>query len=187
MEPYMQDEICQLAALLDCRYGIQTFTERMQPSIVQKLKSQLEILAKKIAAHHPEGIPAPPLLTGTSVEVKSFSLRFSDTSRVFHPLAGSISIETNTSTVQSEINSLLAKQINRRYPMTFSPIQAFSEDIPLISKLAKQILSIPASEAPCERVFSISGLLSSGKRAKSNPDTVCKETFCKANAFNKSL
>lgn len=48
---------------------------------------------------------------------------------------------------------------------------------PLISKLALILVNIPASSAQIERFFSISGIISSSRRANMNDDFLIDEVF----------
>jgi len=50
-------------------------------------------------------------------------------------------------------------------------------DMPVLSKLAKKVLCIPATSTPSERVFSIAGLLINNKRSSVCPSTVNKVIF----------
>lgn len=70
-----------------------------------------------------------------------------------------------------------------------SPFQFWTNSIieakfPIISKAALQILVIPATQASSERVFSISGDCSSGKRSSINPLKLEREVMF---IYNKSI
>jgi hypothetical protein len=70
-----------------------------------------------------------------------------------------------------------------------SPFQFWTNSIieakfPIISKLALEILVIPATQASSERVFSISGDCSTGKRSSINPSKLEREVML---IYNKSI
>lgn len=54
-------------------------------------------------------------------------------------------------------------------------------DLPLLSALAKNYLSIPATSVPCERVFSTAGEIINTKRSLLRPEHVDQLIFLKTN------
>lgn len=52
---------------------------------------------------------------------------------------------------------------------------------PLLGRLAKHVLCVPATSVPCERMFSVSGHLSQKKRACMKPSTLQELLFLSAN------
>ena len=52
---------------------------------------------------------------------------------------------------------------------------------PTLAQIAKRILSIPATSAPSERVFSVAGITIANKRARLLPDTASALIFLHQN------
>jgi hypothetical protein len=61
-----------------------------------------------------------------------------------------------------------------------SPLQWWKDhkvDYPILAKLARRYLAIPATSAPCERVFSSSGNIITEKLSRLDPDTAQQLLF----------
>ena len=66
--------------------------------------------------------------------------------------------------VEDELNVYLKKKIKDTYNVL--EFWKTADDVPLLKQLAKQILSIPASSATSERVFSTSGRILEKSRSR---------------------
>ncbi|XP_065645229.1 E3 SUMO-protein ligase ZBED1-like [Hydra vulgaris] len=70
-------------------------------------------------------------------------------------------------------------------PATKQPVLEFWRDnkdkFPLLSEAARKLLCIPASSAPCERIFSAGGNIVSAKKTKLQPENVEKLIYIQQN------
>ena len=65
-----------------------------------------------------------------------------------------------------------------------NPLEWWSQHenkFPILAELAREYLACPATSAPSERLFSISGLTIANDRASLLPDTAAEIVFCRAN------
>lgn len=90
--------------------------------------------------------------------------------------------------VQFELNTLLARTWAvpnvRVDPVEFYLRDEIQKEFPTASHVALSVFVVPAGEAQCERVFSISGFFNNSRR-RFAPQTLSKLTFCRIN--NKNL
>ena len=81
--------------------------------------------------------------------------------------------------VEDELNVYLKKKIKDTYNVL--EFWKTADDVPLLKQLAKQILSIPASSATSERVFSTSGRILEERRSRLLSKNVDKILFLHKN------
>ena len=81
--------------------------------------------------------------------------------------------------VEDELNVYLKKKIKDTYNVL--EFCKTADDVPLLKQLAKQILSIPASSATSERVFSTSGRILEERRSRLLSKNVDKILFLHKN------
>lgn len=90
--------------------------------------------------------------------------------------------------VQHELNTLLARTWRvptvRVDPVEFYLRDEIQKSFPTATHVALSVFVVPAGEAQCERVFSISGFFNNSRR-RFAPQTLAKLTFCRIN--NKNL
>lgn len=87
---------------------------------------------------------------------------------------------TSESSVQREIQQFRCLNISTDDILTWWSMQ--SDTYPRLSHLARIILSIPATSAPSERIFSVAGLAVTAKRSSLAPSSVDKIIFIHENA-----
>jgi hypothetical protein len=64
----------------------------------------------------------------------------------------------------------------------FDPLQAIPKSLRIARRVALELFSVPAGEAPSERIFSIAGRLLAPERSRLTPEHLMESTFVLKNS-----
>lgn len=177
-----------LASFLDPRTKeLAFFGELDTEKVISMVKSELIEIAEKSGMNNPPNhdpdvdIDTDPVIDSPQLDI------FKNLSKRLIP-AAPMSLEAEKEMITERVEHEL-KQYMERVPMMAmkkgknysNPLKDFwalrETDFPLLSKLARKILCIPATSAPSERVFSQAGLTITKLRASLTADNASKLIF----------
>ena len=166
--PMVQSELCQVATFLDPNFGHKKFKGDLRLEVIHKVKLLLDKIVLKD------------------------NLQLSKNSTSLHKSQIKRKNNYNSSESEDELieNSDLSEEIIKEYckvvtitdemcPLKFW--KAYESRFPKLALLAKQFLSVQASSAAVERMFSISGIIFSLKRRSMGIKHFCNLVFLKVN------
>ena len=180
---YEENTVFVFAAILDPRFKLKW----CDPIEVDSIKLTFILAAKRIhndSASQSEAQPAaqpedqsqpPPAKKRKESELLNYI--FSETE--IEPTSSS---STATSDIDSEIEKYLSSQISRKED---DPLKFWKENellYPTLSKMAQCYLSIPATSAPVERLFSSAGKIFRPERCRLSDNTFHKLINIKCNS-----
>ena len=150
------------ASFLDPRFKDFPFTsqgslDKTKEELLAKVKKQPEEKNKQ------EPLPTPPPPKKTNSLWKNFDARNKATAAVE---------ATTESAMKTELQLYMESDLLNRFADPLQWWRRQSLRLPNLAKLAKEVLSVPATSVPSERVFSKAGELISAKRSRLGKDTV---------------
>ena len=153
------------ASFLDPRYRDFGFTKEDSFETTKiELKNKMMLMLNKVHSEksQDESLPAPPPAKKSNALWK-----------LFDDGAKTVTLDTGPEAIiAAEIKEYIESP---RLDRTLDPLQWWSRKamrLPNLAKLAKQILAVPATSVPSERVFSKAGELISSKRSRLGKSTV---------------
>ncbi|XP_063765467.1 zinc finger BED domain-containing protein 4-like [Eleginops maclovinus] len=170
-----------LATLLDPRFKTMGFcnTTHQQNGVKKLMAECATVIRQKTPDPAPSDDPTP----STSHDAPSTS----DSSGLWELLDAQVlekrKVKSATANASVETNRYLAEP---NIPRNEDPLEYWVKHkhvYPHLFVLARNLLCIPASSVPCERVFSKAGEIVSKKRNRLNPSTVEKIVFLNKNRF----
>jgi hypothetical protein len=178
---FAKDPVMQCATLIDPRnrggLGLPADVTAMCGAA---LRAKMEAKYNEIRQHN----PAPAAAAADAAGADEAHLAALGLPRA--PLAGPIGVPG--SVVQDEYVQFLTDAVKGSLPL--SPASSnFSLKIykkyPIIQAVARDVLRVPAGEAPSERVFSLAGRLQTAGRARLSPKRLAVLTYLNHNGKNK--
>ena len=133
---------------------------------IQSSSSEEDLTSDNIALHNPSHAKLPCLL-----------LKYNRISNENSVLGSPDTARKQYATYMEQSRHVQLKHDNN--PLRFW--RKHSSEFPALAALAKQILSIPASSAPIERVFSQGGIIIRPHRSSMTCNTLSMLTFLKCN------
>ena len=157
-----------MACICDIRFKSLRFLEPAQATAAWEIFKQLYLKElASVQADSPADV-AQPVYDSSSDELTPYS--YAGGARITQP--------------QPETEEFRRYEIEPARGREQDPISWWSENelrFPIISRIAKRILAIPASSAPSERLFSIAGAINTKQRAHMGIDKLPKLTCLKHN------
>ena len=155
------------AAILDPRAKHSPILHRMQEKREEGLgyiRSQLALLQEIPSADNTNDDPAPNNIPEEDEDI----------------LYSCSSSQSQVETLRSDLDLYLQEPLANREVKPLSWWKDASNRLPLITRVARQVLSIPASSATSERAFSDAGYTINQRRVRLNPQNVDKLLFIRS-------
>ena len=155
------------AAILDPRAKHSPILHRMQEKREEGLgyiRSQLALLQEIPSADNTNDDPAPNNIPEEDEDI-------------FYSCSSS---QSQVETLRSDLDLYLQEPLANREVKPLSWWKDASNRLPLITHVARQVLSIPASSATSERAFSDAGYTINQRRVSLNPQNVDKLLFIRS-------
>ena len=141
MSPFEEREHFQYAAILDPRCKLGWCAGVEQSDIKNRFEKMVQANSHTVSN----------LTTSSTVELPPSPKR----SKLFSYMSQGTAVATSTTQNESEVESYFSQPT---LPENADPLDYWKQSsFPILSKLAQHYLSIPASSAPVERLFSIAG------------------------------
>lgn len=178
------DDLLNLASLVDPRFKTTYIQKERVDYIKTKAAAELQKLAAEQAVLHPSAAPATsvdqdaPVVVPAKKQKRSLSSYFKKAAEPTQAVAPQSSREY----AENELNRYLLCDVEEG-PDT-DPLEWWKKHekrFPLVAKLARKYLCIPATSSPSERAFSKSGNIVSCHRASLKPTRVNQLVFLALN------
>lgn len=199
---FCSDELFLVATMLDARTKAgASLTKPLKDAAVAALKARLSAeFDRQEAARHAAAVAGPPQPSNAGAQVADARAgALPDANKIashfdeIFAMAGAanagvggmpINAPPRTyNTVGDELLALLTAIKQADMDMKMDPMSLYRNNrhLQLARAVALDVLSVPAGEAPCERIFSIASRVIGTSRARMSHDHVTRTTFIKKN------
>jgi hypothetical protein len=171
LRPFLKDEMMLAATLLDRR----TDLSALSPTVMSDASAALKGLLLKQYNQMNQG----PQRQDQGPQRQALGDQSDDLVDYLGVASAPVAIADPMVAVNAEYQQLLRL---RQLAANADPLAAL-QHLPTAHRLARWLLSIPAGEAPSERIFSIAGRMFGKLRQAMKPELLEKLTFCQKNAI----